>query len=976
MPDLLESLAENSIQQRAGGNGDAAAGTIGYSLLRWFAPSGETVPPWWSPDRDRRLRQMSKASDHYSGAQNTIVTKIAAIPFRVEPRDPSVKAHRRQAEDYTIRLYEGSEYGEGYDAWINRILSDWSNQDNGFFSEVIGDGKKDGPIEGPALGLAALDASRCQRTGDPQFPVVYRDTDGRAYKLHRTRVIYRASSPSNAAEMNGVGFCPLSRAVNNVQHLVDIATYEQEKLGSRPKRAILLLGGGLQTTDLQSAMRLTGDTIDGQGLARYSKMVAMGSADIADPSIELIDLMSVPDGFDKQTSTTLGVYAIALAWGIPPRWIWPATATGATKADAMFSHMAGQGSGVGSILTMLTILLGGSPQGARHMIGKFLPPHLKLVYDFQDDEQDRAVAEIKEKRAKQRETDLNTGVIDVRTAREQMLSSGDVTDQQFARMELEDGRLPDGGDVLQLFSSTEDAFIRLLDLDVDEPLAIDVHDPADMLIAIDVAALNAQDELANATSAKAQARAEQSLSALGKLKDMYVDILTQELQAEVEAEIEAEGGQPEQAEQEQEQTEGEEEAEDQESPDEQEEKGFNYGAKVGEVIRGRLVRGAGGKFASEGQIRSGILSKLLDRLRNRRGDRLGAAEQKRLENRGTVSEKLGDSLPGGVATLDGLSSIRSGDAPDNSDALIGRGLAERNADGSVSMTSRGRSLLGAANSGDVDRARTALKPKPAKGGRAKKPKKTAAQRKLEREQAKLEEQASNRAAVAEQLPDDLPTADFDALNVFEAGGDLDPIIAQSLADNGLVEFDQDGTPRLTTSGRQVSRASARGDARGTLDALSRGRDRVQAAQDRADANRAKAEEADARAGELDAEADEADAELDAFESETEAQADGLERQLEDAQAAGDVDPAEVERITARVEALRASIERRRARVDRLRERADEQRTRAEEMRARAGSNTKEGDVLRVAALNYANGAISAKALTDFAVLEQEKNGRS
>lgn len=928
MAELLETLSEESIQGRARGDG-AGTGTIGYSLLQ-FAQAGETVAPWWSTLRDRQLRDFWKRSDHFSGALNMLAAKIAAIPFRVEPRDMSIKGHHRQADEYQMRLYEASEFGDGYDAWAMRVLLDYWVQDNGFFSEVIGDGDKDGPIEGPALGVASLDASRCQRTGDPEFPVIYRDTDGKAFKLHRSRVIFRASLASSMAEMHGVGFCWLSRAINNTQHLVDISTYEQEKLGSRPRRAFMVLGGGLAPEDVQTAVRLADEQMDGQGLARYSKMVALGSRNIQSPTLDLIDLMGVPDGFDKQTSTTLAMYAIALAGGFPPRWIWPATASGATKADAMYQHIAGQGSGVGSILTMFTLLLGGSPQGPRHMVGKFLPPHLRIVYDFQDDEQDRMVAEVKQARAKRRETDLNTGVIDVRTAREQALSSGDLTEQQFARLELEEGRLPDGGDVLQLFSSTEDVFIRLLDLGVDEPLALDLHDPADMLIAIDVAALNAQDELVTSSNAKGREKAEQALSALGKLKEMYSDILTQELQAEVEAEIGAGAGQGQAEEEEpgQEQAEEEqaEEESDQEAPAE---KGFNFGAKVGEVIRGNLARGAGGQFVNANQMRSSMLSKLLDRLRNRRGDRLGAAEQKRLENRGSVADKLGDALPGGADTLDGLSSIRSGDAPENAGALISRGLAARNADGTVSMTSRGRALLGAANSGDVDRARKALQPKAAKRGR--KPKKTDEQREAER-QAEIGE---NRAAVAEQLPDTLPAERFNALNAFADGGDLDPDAAQSLAENGLIEYDREGNARLTPAGRRVSSASARGDARGTLDALSQGRDRV------ADTN-AQIEERNARADELDAQADDADAEAEAFESETDDQIAAIEQELETAIREGRTDPETIERAKARMDALRAAVERRRARSERLRARAREQRARAEELSARFGQRVKGG----------------------------------
>lgn len=816
MPDELETLQSESIQSRSRGEGPSS---MGYSVLHWFAQAGETIAPWWSTRRDAMLREFGKRSDHWAGAMSTMIGKIAAIPFRIEPRDASVKSHWRQADEYERRLYELSEFGNGYDALIGRILQAYGQQDNGFFMEVIGDGKKDGPIVGPALALASLDSARCTRTGHPEFPVVYRDATGTRYRLHHSRVIFRASMPSDQEEMHGVGFCALSRAINNVQHLVDIATYEQEKMGSRPKRGIILMGGGLDPADMESAIRLADSTMDARSLARYGQMVAMGSRNILEPTITLIDLASVPDGFDKQMSTTLGMYAIALAWNIPPRWLWPATATGATKADAMFSHIAGQGAGVGSILTMLTLSLGGSPLGDRHMTGKFLPAHLKIQFDFVDDEQDRQKAEIKSTRAATRKTDLETGVIDVRTARQQALDAGDLTDEQFKRLELEDGRLPDGADVLSLFSSTDDLFLRLLDVGVPDPLALDVNDPFQMLVEIDAAALDAQDVLVNALRPAQRAQAEQAIAALGKLKDAYSEIMTQQLQAQVTAELTGEEGQ----EPEGEAQEGEEEPQPEEEPEA--EKGFNFGARAGEVIGGNLARGAGGRFISADQVRSGMLSALLARLRGKReGGELSAAEKKRLANRQKVVAALGDQV--GAGTIDDLSSLRNGDVPDNVDALVERGLAQHNADGTVTMTSRGRQLMNAANSGDVDRAISALQPPPAKKPRASGGGgKTAEQR----EQERLREIAANRRKVGDALGD--LAEDFGALGAFYDGADLGPDVGARLALGGMIEYDDEGQARLTTAGRQAMAGANRGDTRAAQDAVSLAQERAQKRQD-------------------------------------------------------------------------------------------------------------------------------------------------
>lgn len=428
-----------SVQER----GDQAPG------LFWaLVSTGGTLPAWWSKTRDRELRAFWKGVDHLSSAFYTIAARLSSVPFKIEPRDPEIKGHWKQAEKFESILAEESEFGQGWEAFWTKWLTDLWAQDNGAFGEVIGEGRPDGPIRGPAVGLAHLDSYRCQRTGDPEFPVIY-SSHGKPYKLHHSRVIFGSQLPSPNADMNGVGLCWASRCAGMAQHLKDIVTYIQEKLGSRPYRGIIY-GGGVHGDLVGEAAAAASEAADNANLARFSKWPVLMSAQ-GDISLNMLDLSSLPDGFDLETSMTLGIYTIAEAGGFPPRWIWPATVTGATKADAAYQHMVGNMAGAGATLRMMQLFLAGTERGRRHTAGKFLPPHLKLTFDFQDDEQDRARAEIGNDRSERHERDLASGVVDLRTAREQMLSDGDLTTSQFERLELEGGRTPEGDDLLDLF---------------------------------------------------------------------------------------------------------------------------------------------------------------------------------------------------------------------------------------------------------------------------------------------------------------------------------------------------------------------------------------------------------------------------------------------------------------------------------------------------------------------------------------------
>ncbi len=415
--------------------------------------AGELVAPWWSPSRDKDLRDFWKRSNHLSGAIGTFIAKISTMRFRVLPIDKAVKLQISMASDFEELLLNSVEFGAGWNVFIEKCTKDIIAADNGFFAEIIGPGDPSGPIIGRAVSLAHLDSGRCQKTSSPEFPVVYRDTDGKRYKLHYTRVMYASQMPSSNVDMKGVGFCAVSRCIDVAQNLQDIARYKQEKLGSRPPRIMILGKKGITANDIFAAFYAAEEQMDSQNLSRFSKMVALApKKGFAEIDLEILDLASFPDGFDEQQSTTLGMFTIALALGVDARELWPATVSGATKADAMIQHLKARGKGIGQTLQTFQ----------RQINQKFLPRTLWFEFDQQDDEQDMVQAEVRDMRSIRHERDLTSGTVDIRTAREQMLDKGDLTPAQFERMELTDGRLPDGASILTLFYSEDEDIKQFL----------------------------------------------------------------------------------------------------------------------------------------------------------------------------------------------------------------------------------------------------------------------------------------------------------------------------------------------------------------------------------------------------------------------------------------------------------------------------------------------------------------------------------
>ena len=521
----IQPLIDASIQTRVKDDVDS-----GIGLVMWLASANELIPPWWSQRRDVELRKFWKQVDYLSGAIYTIESRMTTIPFKVVPKDNSIEMHVKQAAKFEDLLRDATEFGAGWNIFFGKWIEDLMTQDNGAFAEIIGPGPADGPIMGTPLSIANIDSARCTRTSNPEFPVIYTDRRGGKFKLHHTRVAFASLMASPIEDMNSVGFCSVSRCINTAQHLLDILVYKQEKLGSRPHRNILIAKGGLDPDNVAQAFDLADESMDNQRLSRYSKSILIGSSDSPDAGIDMIDLSSLPDGFDEQTAVTLGMATIALAFGVDARELFPAQGVGATKADALVQHLKSRGKGIGQLLEI----------SERELSLKMLPPYMDLVFDFQDDAQDKQVAEIKKIRSDRHAVDLTNETVDERTAREQMFADGDLTQAQFEDLELKSGRLADGATALSLFHSPEHQ--AMLELGVPDPLNIEANDAEIIKGVISDKRTELIQALGVITNHKNRKLIKEAMTALDVLDAKYEEAANKAAMAEMQASIGDEEG--------------------------------------------------------------------------------------------------------------------------------------------------------------------------------------------------------------------------------------------------------------------------------------------------------------------------------------------------------------------------------------------------------------------------------------------------
>jgi hypothetical protein len=480
-------------------------------LFHILLKANEIVPPWWSRSRDEALRAYWKRTDQLSGAVFSFLSKITSIPYSITARNSMIKSHVVSAEQWNQKLEYASDLGNGWMYFLSRWVEDFICTDNGAFAEIIGPGKIDGPITGEVIGIANLDSLRCIRTNNMEFPVIYIDPKGARHKLHYTSVMFASQLPSADETMNGTGFCSVSRAIYTSQTLLDQNIFQQEKLGSRPHRGLVLVGGGLDPGYVTRSLEVANQMADSGGYQRYRPMTVIGDANVDNPTVAVVDTNSVPDGFDYKESMELGMAIIALAFGVDAKELFPISGGGATRADALIQHIKQRGKGPGYTIAMLENL----------MNMKVMPPYLKFEFDYQDDAQDRQVAEINRIRSDSRQRNVDIGVTTIRTERELMVKNGEISKEQFFEMELESGRLVDGSPTLSLFGSSEKFFMTALAIEgFVDPMDAENNDKKLITMAIKKRS-NELVKLLSSENAKLIMMTKQALSALEQLKVLY-----------------------------------------------------------------------------------------------------------------------------------------------------------------------------------------------------------------------------------------------------------------------------------------------------------------------------------------------------------------------------------------------------------------------------------------------------------------------
>ncbi|NLD44101.1 MAG: hypothetical protein GX657_11475, partial [Chloroflexi bacterium] len=258
---------------------------------------------------DRWLRAFWRLEPRLAGVMNS-VTLIDAN------RGWSLVGGRNQVLRYTDILHN-AEDGAGWRALMRKLsLSYWAT-DMGAVCELGRDG-----AGGPLRALYHVDSARCRLTGKRTMPLEYHPAAGGVQEWAAGDFLRVASMPSDDEAFRGLGFSAVSRCVEIARLLYAVLQHDQEQVGARAPKGLLLLQGISETQWEES---LAAREADMASLERryYGGVQVLASSGIEQVDAKLVALSQLPQNFDAKMFLDLSMYGYALCFGYDPSEFWP-----------------------------------------------------------------------------------------------------------------------------------------------------------------------------------------------------------------------------------------------------------------------------------------------------------------------------------------------------------------------------------------------------------------------------------------------------------------------------------------------------------------------------------------------------------------------------------------------------------------------------------------------------------------------------
>lgn len=384
------------------------------TFLLQVAEAAQSITPWGHNPvvRDQELRGFWHSESWLASVVYSVSIRNASFAWQVVGRDPE-KVQPRNTINAVTRILKNSNRGKGWKNLILKTCVDLYTLDNAAFWEIIRNGNSP---NAPVINVSHLDSGRCQRTGDPKYPVIYTDRYGKETVLPYWRVRSIEELPSPIEGAYDMQYSAVSRALLAAEIIQSISTYKLEKVSGNFTRAVDFISGVTQN-NIDDGLMLAEEQNLNKGQYRFSLPVIIPGVD---PTSSLshvhIDLASLPDNFDEDTSFKWYVAQLAAAFGVDYQEIAPLmTGNLGSSQQSEIMHLKTRGKGPALIMGMIEDILNG-----------LLPTNVEFKFLEQDIRSEREKAETRFTRVKARSMQIKAGELTTKAAREMAVMEGDL----------------------------------------------------------------------------------------------------------------------------------------------------------------------------------------------------------------------------------------------------------------------------------------------------------------------------------------------------------------------------------------------------------------------------------------------------------------------------------------------------------------------------------------------------------------------
>lgn len=414
--------------------GISPAGPMVFNI----AASADEFIPWGYnlKGRDRQLRGFWPSEPLLAAAVYSMAVRMAVMDWSIVGADPE-KPRPKNTIRAVERMLRNADRGNGWQVFVVKVMTDVYTQDNGGFIELIR--TKNRP-DSPVIGIAHLDSARCFRTGNPEVPVIYLDRQGREHKMKWWNVVTVEDMPSPVETMYGAQLCAVSRALRAAQIIRDIAVYKKEKVSGQFARAVHFLSG-LTRQNIQDALKLAEENAWNMNLTRYIQPIIVPTID---PQAQLnhvqVDLASLPDGFDEETTLKWYVTQLAITFGVDYQEFAPLAggALGSGQQSEIL-HLKSRAKGPAMSIQIF-----------EHIFNDcgIIPNIVKFGLNSEDALANAERAKARYERGRDRSLRVDSGELDIEGARQMAVLDGDVPIELVEQMDKRGFTAPRAADPL------------------------------------------------------------------------------------------------------------------------------------------------------------------------------------------------------------------------------------------------------------------------------------------------------------------------------------------------------------------------------------------------------------------------------------------------------------------------------------------------------------------------------------------------